>query len=365
MRVLFLTNIPSPYRVNFFNCLGELCDLTVLFERESSSERDESWKNFSADKFRYRVLKGIKLGVAEAFCPGVKKHLKKNDYDAVIISNFTTPTGWLALRYLKKKKIPFFIEGDGGIAKSGKGVKERLKRRLLRGATGYFSTGKEHDNYYITYGVPEDKIYRYPFTSLFETDILKEPIREETKIKLKEDLGIKEEKIILAVGQFIHRKGFDVLLSSAKALSKDIGVYFVGGKPTEEYVQFCENNGLNNIHFIGFKKTAELKKYYCAADVFVHPTREDIWGLVINEAMAQGLPVVTTDKCVAGLELVKNGKNGYLVPVEDEQALTQAIIKVLGDDRITMARESLKEIQGYTFEEMAKRHIEVLSQCVK
>ena len=365
MRVLFLTNIPSPYRVNFFNCLGELCDLTVLFERESSSERDESWKNFSADKFRYRVLKGIKLGVAEAFCPGVKKHLKKNDYDAVIISNYTTPTGWLALRYLKKKKIPFFIEGDGGIAKSGKGVKERLKRRLLRGATGYFSTGKEHDNYYITYGVPEDKIYRYPFTSLFETDILKEPIREETKIKLKEDLGIEEEKMILAVGQFIHRKGFDVLLSSAKALSKDIGVYFVGGKPTEEYVQFCENNGLNNIHFIGFKKTAELKKYYCAADVFVHPTREDIWGLVINEAMAQGLPVVTTDKCVAGLELVKNGKNGYLVPVEDEQALTQAIIKVLGDDRITMARESLKEIQGYTFEEMAKRHIEVLSQCVK
>ena len=365
MRVLFLTNIPSPYRVNFFNCLGELCDLTVLFERESSSERDESWKNFSADKFRYRVLKGIKLGVAEAFCPGVKKHLMKNEYDAVIISNYTTPTGWLALRYLKKKKIPFFIEGDGGIAKSGKGFKERLKRRLLRGATGYFSTGKEHDNYYITYGVPEDKIYRYPFTSLFETDILKEPIREETKIKLKEDLGIEEEKIILAVGQFIHRKGFDVLLSSAKALSKDIGVYFVGGKPTEEYVQFCENNGLNNIHFIGFKKTAELKKYYCAADVFVHPTREDIWGLVINEAMAQGLPVVTTDKCVAGLELVKNGKNGYLVPVEDEQALTQAIIKVLGDDRITMAWESLKEIQGYTFEEMAKRHIEVLSQCVK
>lgn len=365
MRVLFLTNIPSPYRVNFFNCLGELCDLTVLFERESSSERDESWKNFSADKFRYRVLKGIKLGVAEAFCPGVKKHLKKNEYDAVIIANYTTPTGWLALRYLKKKKIPFFIEGDGGIAKSGKGVKERLKRRLLRGATGYFSTGKEHDNYYITYGVPEDKIYRYPFTSLFGIDILKEPLVEETKLRLKNELGIKEEKMILAVGQFIHRKGFDVLLSSAKALSKDIGVYFVGGKPTEEYVQFCENNGLNNIHFIGFKKTAELKKYYCAADVFVHPTREDIWGLVINEAMAQGLPVVTTDKCVAGLELVKNGKNGYVVPVEDEQALTQAIIKVLGDDRITMAWESLKQIQGYTFEEMAKRHIEVLSQCVK
>lgn len=54
-----------------------------------------------------------------------------------------------------------------------------------------------------------------------------------------------------------------------------------------------------------------------AADIFVHPTREDIWGLVVNEAMAKGLPVITTDRCVAGLELIKNESVGRIVPVEN------------------------------------------------
>ena len=77
MKVLFLTNIPSPYRVNFFNELGKLCELTVVFERGASSERDDSWKNFHSEHFRAIVLKGKKQGVDSAFCPGVIKYLKK------------------------------------------------------------------------------------------------------------------------------------------------------------------------------------------------------------------------------------------------------------------------------------------------
>ena len=74
---------------------------------------------------------------------------------------------------------------------------------------------------------------------------------------------------------------------------------------------------LNNVHFIDFKNKDTLKEYYHVADVFVLPTREDIWGLVINEALAYGLPVITTDKCMAGLEMIENGKNGYIIPVND------------------------------------------------
>ena len=53
------------------------------------------------------------------------------------------------------------------------------------------------------------------------------------------------------------------------------------------------------------------------ADIFVHPTETDVWGLVINEAMAHGLPIITTDGCVAGLELVKNNDNGFIIPVNN------------------------------------------------
>ena len=102
--------------------------------------------------------------------------------------------------------------------------------------------------------------------------------------------------------------------------------------------------------------------YYKAADLFVFPTREDIWGLVVNEAMANGLPIITTNKCVAGLELVKEGENGYIVPVEDEEALYQKIILLLSDDdkQELFANNSLRNIRKYSVEAMAVAHMKAL-----
>jgi hypothetical protein len=93
MKILWLTNIPSPYRVDFFNELGKYCQLTVLFERRASAERDESWKKFNAENFESIFLKGKNIGVAEAFCPSVKQYLKKDVYDHIVVTNFSDLTG--------------------------------------------------------------------------------------------------------------------------------------------------------------------------------------------------------------------------------------------------------------------------------
>jgi len=104
-----------------------------------------------------------------------------------------------------------------------------------------------------------------------------------------------------------------------------------------------------------------LKEYYKLADIFVLPTREDIWGLVINEAMAYGLPIVTTNKCNAGLELVKNGINGYIVQVGNVEELRCAIIdSLLRSDE--MGYSALKAIQSYTIENMVKDHVDILKK---
>ena len=105
LKILWLTNIPSPYRVDFFNELGKYCKLTVLFERTASSERDESWKQFKTDNFQAIFLKGKNMGVAEAFCPSVTKYLKKGEYDYVVITNFSSLTGIMAIHFMKKQKI--------------------------------------------------------------------------------------------------------------------------------------------------------------------------------------------------------------------------------------------------------------------
>jgi glycosyltransferase involved in cell wall biosynthesis len=112
---------------------------------------------------------------------------------------------------------------------------------------------------------------------------------------------------------------------------------------------------------VGFKKKEELAQYYKAADLLVLPTWSDVWGLVVNEAMAYGLPVVTTDRCVAGVELVENGVNGYIVPVRDGDALAAAINRVLSEDYRAMGRASLEKIRPYTIENMAKAHVDIFS----
>jgi glycosyltransferase involved in cell wall biosynthesis len=75
--------------------------------------------------------------------------------------------------------------------------------------------------------------------------------------------------------------------------------------------------------------------------------------------MAYGLPVITTDRCVAGLELVEDGVNGYIVPVEDEKALAQKMQIALESDMEAMGAASLEKIQPYTLENMAKVHAEI------
>lgn len=361
MKVLILTNIPSPYRVDFFNELGKLCDLTVVFERTASTERDDSWKAYHTEHFTPVVLKGLKKGVANALCPGVVKYLKKGEYDHVVVTNFASPTGMLAISWMRLRGIPYWLESDGGFAKSGSGMKERVKRHFIKGAAGYFSTAQEHDRYYMQYGAKAERIHRYPFTSLFRRDVLDTPVTQEQKTALREKLGMTEEKILLAVGQFIRRKGFDVLIDAMAALPGTVGCYIVGGTPTEQYLEQVKAHGLENIHFVGFKRKSELAEYYMAADLFIHPTREDIWGLVVNEAMAKGLPVVTTDRCIAGLELVKEPWSGAIVPVGDAEKLVEAITEALERAGDGNEGKILHKIRGYCFEAMTKRHMEVLN----
>lgn len=357
MKVLWLTNIPSPYRIDFFNELGKYCDLTVLFEKRASSERDDSWKKFNTEHFKPIFLSGKSIGVAEAICLGVTRYLKKGEYDRIIITNFSDPTGMLAIAALRLKKIPYSIESDGGFAGTGKGMKEKVKKLLLSKADMYFSTAKEHDNYYMTYGAKAEQIIRYPFTSLHQKDILEKPVSVEEKMKIRKKLGMLEDHIVLAVGRFIHGKGYDILLHALTEINSDVGCYIVGGRAPQEYVDMVNSLNLTNVHFIDFKLKEELAEYYMAADVFVHPTRGDVWGLVINEAMAKGLPVVTTDKCIAGLEMICESQNGYIVKPEDVSATAQAIKSCI-EKKNEMCAKSLQVARRYTIEAMSQRHME-------
>ena len=359
-RVLFLTNYPSPYRVHFFDELGKYVDVTVLY-----SDRVEDIKHRNADWFEegehgfhaVRLTPRFRVG-RRYLCFDVLPWLKK-DFDKIVVCGYSSPTAILAMVYLRLSGIPFYMEVDGGLIRQDGKLKRFVKKSLVCLANQWLSTGVHTTKYLVHYGAKADQVTHYPFSSLYERDILEAPVSLEEKTVLRQELEIPEKHMILAIGQMIHRKGFDVLLKAAKNLDPGIGIYFVGGEAKEEYRKLREELGLENVHFLGFQKKDRLAKFYKAADLFVLPTREDIWGLVINEALAYGLPTITTDRCVAGLELIEDGINGYVVPVEDAEALNEKIQAVFVSDLQQMGKAALKKVRPYTLENMAKTHAEI------
>lgn len=409
MKILWLTFIPSPYRLSFFEELGKECELTVLFERENSKIRKSHWDHFRFKGYKGFILKGITIGGYDRLCLDVLPYLSTH-YDVIVISNPTSPTGILAAAVLKGKNIPYYVESDGAFPTGKKtGMKYFLKKYVMSSAKKCFSTGKTHDEYYAECGVDVRNIVRYPFTSLSEMDIwtaessheednkpaesLPESNRERIKAYNDEQetafsfhvwaqareqarnnarklLGIDEDVVLLYVGQFVHRKGIDILIEAAKRIDLEnmrLGVYLVGDENPIDFNREVANEKII-IHTEGFKDKKSLSHYYVAADIFVLPTREDIWGLVLNEAMAYSLPVVSSDRCGAAMELIKDEKNGYLFHSEDVEGLARilkCLVTMSKTDRSQMGFYSSQLIKYYTVENMAKIHMNIIENDLK
>lgn len=362
MKILYLNNIPSPYRVDFFNELGKYCELTVLFERQSAADRDKRWKSEKFCNFNGIFLKGKNIGTDASFCPEVIRYLKRGVYDAIILGGYSSPTYMLAMEYMKFHKICFFMNADGGFIKADPWYMRLIKRHYIGRAKGWLSSGGETDKYLMHYGADYNYIYQYPFSSIFEKQICY--TNEEEKKLLKNQLGLKEKKIAMAVGQFIPRKGFDYLIRAAGKIPKEYGIILIGGNVEPDFIKLREANSATNVHFLDFMNKEQLSLYYKAADIFVFPTREDIWGLVLNEAMAYGLPSVASVKANASIELIDEDINGYLIDPENEELMAEKMLLLFNDDnkRITMGFNALKTAREYTIEQMVIRHIDIIKQ---
>lgn len=356
MDILFFSNIPSPYFVAYVNELGKLADVTAVYEDLSYKDRDASWKSFESPNAKTIILKGLSLGAGRKISFYPFKLIWKFRKSKIIIANPLTLCGIFSIFFCKLLRIPFIIQSEGGLPKDGKGLKEHFKKFVMQGAVLYLSGMTPERDYFLTYGAPIEKIKQYPFASLYKRDFPTVLLNAKEKESLRNELGIKEKNVILFVGQFIYRKGIDILLESLSQIHSEVGVYLVGGKSKQEYQNIIEKYDLKNIHFINFIQLDVLKKYYMAADLFVLPTREDTWGLVVNEAMSYGLPVITTNRCVAGLELIENGINGYLVPTNDSKALAEKISFLFDNPNLRgkMALNNFEKIKDYNYENMAR-----------
>jgi glycosyltransferase involved in cell wall biosynthesis len=357
--IIFITNIPSPYRVKFFNEMTKYFNLSVIFEGKKLKGNPFNYIDDRFFLFKY-------IYINKNFYNRFKFNfnyilfLFKYRKSIFILSNYSSVNNFIQVILLRLIGSRYFYEFDGAIIRNDKFITKIYKKFILSGSTGFFSPSNLTDEYIRVY-TKNPNIFRYPFSSLYINDIKKIHFKTQDFYKTE----IKEIKI-LSVGQFIHRKGIDILLKSINLLPKNSNfrLMIIGGKPNEELINLKKNSQFNDkITFMNYLSKVDLDKHYENADIFIIPTREDIWGLVVNEALAKGIPVITSDKCGAGLELIKNSYNGFIFKSEDVSGLSNLILKLINKPEILleMKNNAIYSIQNFTIENMAKTHKKVLN----
>ena len=358
VKILAFADFPSPYRVEVFKGLAKEYDMLVVFDKMSDQNRNAAW--FCKDT----GLNSISL-LEESGRIQFEKELKQiKKYDLVLAYDYHIKNAIRLELACIKNKVPYIMNLDGAFIRKNF-IKNIIKRYLVTHAAGYFASGNHAAEYFKYFGADPEKIFIHPFTSLHKEDILERRVTPEERSFFRKKLGLADKKTVLTIGQFIPRKGFDILIKAwSTKLDSNAQLIIVGGGDDKEYYKkLIAENQSQNIILVGFKQKAEIFEYYKAADLFVLPTREDIWGLVINEAMACGLPVISTNMCLGAIELLDIE---CIVPVDDVSSLKEKIEKLIGNEalREEQGNRNLTYIRQYTYENVIQSHIDSISTII-
>ncbi len=367
-KLLIFTPRISGQRAHYYNVLSDLCDLTVISELDTLDELLDDYDVLDK-KFKHIVIGGIKFRVNsyEALCLNYKKYFKPKEYDSIIIEQVFTPTAFFIMRYLKRLKIKFFASADGGIVSYNENkIKYSIKKYFISLPNYWLTSGKGGFKYLNNYGVNNRNIYKFIFSPYCEKDLPSAIINEEEKKSIKKRLGIEEEIVLFTAGQPIYRKGHDLLIKTTMSFDKSIGIYIAGGGPNELCINILKSQGKmndnSNVHFLGLLNKERLKEYYSITDIFVFPSRYDIWGYPIQEAMSFGIPIISSDATIAALELIEDGVNGFKFKNESIDDLKEKLEILLNDDNLRkeIANNNFNKSKLYTSENMAKSIYDII-----
>lgn len=361
-KVLYLNWVASPYRVDFFNQLCKECNLKVIYFFQKLNDR--TWSLTDKDHhYQYEIIfsdKHIFKGYIKLF-----KNVICNRYDAIILSGYSLPVEIILIILLKLFRRSFILNSDGGFINKSK-IINLLKRFLIRSAQYWLSSGKNTTATLKFYGAKPSHIYEYHFTSVYRHEILTQPISNNEKLKFRQQLGIENyTNIIISIGQYTERKGMKYLIDAIhKCPDLNIQLFLIGEGPQRKILQEqIDNLGLmQKVILTGQKDKKQVLNYCLAADLFVLPSLEDIWGLVLNEALACGLPLIATSLVGAAYDLIENGENGFIVPPSDANSLKNAIIAILRNKGLRhFSTKSIQIAQLYNIETMASDHLALLN----
>jgi len=350
-RLAIVTNEPPPYRIPVFQRIGQTPGITlqVIFCARREPNRKWDLPPFEFDHCFLRERISTVKGRYIHNNPDVVLALKRFAPD-VIVNDGLNPTQLYAFAYAWLKGIPHVPLTDGTyqseLALSR--VHKMVRRFVYARSAAFLSASMGGQALFESYGVPAGRCFKSYLC-----------IDNEGYQSGSEAAG-KQFDFIFS-GRIVPEKGpmfaLEVAHATARRLGRKTSIVFAGSGSEEGVVKEAAARMIDAVdaHFHGFALQKELPALYRAARLFLFPTHADVWGVVANEACAAGLPVIVTPHAGVAGELVVEGENGHVCPLEAEQWAEHAATLLSRPDKWeSYSRRSLALVKKYTFDNAAQ-----------
>ncbi len=374
-KIAIITSHPIQYQTPLFRELAKNSevDLIVYFcwnfgvteSLDPEFGRKIKWDTPLLEGYNFKFLKNFSLKPSSSFWgqlnPSIIWELFKDKPDLLIIFGWNSYSNWLAAKTAKILGIKIAVRGENPLnqelLKSGWKlfIKKIIFIPVFKLVNFFLYIGEENRKFYKYYGVSDKKLFFAPYAVDNNFFFQKSEEIKSSRIELRTKYGFGVgDTVLLFVGKLIEKKRpQDLLLAYRKLVleNPNLKLVFVGDGNLRLGLE-KEATNLPGVVFVGFKNQSELSEFYTLADVFVLPSgMGETWGLVINEAMCFGLPVLVSSLVGCGSNLVKEGKNGFIFQFGDIEDLCVKLklLVSISHKMSEFGHESKEVIKKYSF----------------
>ncbi len=321
MKVLFVTNIVTPYQIDLIVKLNEYCDCEMLFHKKKEIGRN--WKLEIPNSIEKKLI----------YCSSEKtlqEILEANIFDVILIGGYSHAFKKAIVNHSRRKKVPIIAwleipNRNLPLALQLKGFYLRVTK-ALECYSAIVAVGHNAQNFYRKIFSRDNLVFNIPYS------INVNRFLDISRIRKAHD----EKIVFLFIGQLIKRKNIENLLKAFSLLQKrynsmNFELLICGNGPLEYLVKRYSDY---NVKFIGFIQPERLPEIYKRGDVLILPSLDDGWGVVVNEAMASAMPVIGSRYVEAAKEYIVSGKNGFIVDTSADSIYNAMKFYVENPDKI-------------------------------
>lgn len=375
MRVAMFQEIIAPYRIPVFNEVHANANFEFKVFFLSKTQNERLWP-IPQDEihFPYEVLPGFRWEGKNLRAVhvnwGIFLRLFTSRFDVIVTGGWHQPIYLILLLYAKlfRKKFLIWTESHEGDVRTSNPISRFLRRFFARQSSGAIVAGTSARDYLASLGANPKKIWTAPnaIDSSFYIEKSRALLPRREALKTERKLP---RWNLLFVGRLVSEKGVRDLLSAYANLVQhrnDLGLLVCGeGEERPVLEEFCRDHHLTRVRFLGFQNRDELAAFYVMSDLLIVPSHTEPWGLVVNEALTCGLPVIASNRVGAAADLIIPGENGFVVSPGDVQELTARIEELLSNpNRLNGFRGSAQRlIQSHSPQVCAEGFIQAVREA--